>query len=66
MDSQDNQGNGSSRRALLKKASVGLAAVFALTAIGGGLFRRGRNRRTRVEFAKDSIFRPRDGGAREA
>jgi hypothetical protein len=45
---------------------LGLVGVFALTSIGGGLFRRGRNSRKQVVFAKDSIFRPRDGGPREA
>ena len=66
MDLQDKKVNGSSRREFLKKASLGLAGVFALTSIGGGLLRLGRNRRKQVEFAKDSIFRPRDGGTREA
>jgi hypothetical protein len=66
MDSQENQSNGSSRRSFLKMMPLGLVGVFALTSIGGGLFKRGRNKRTQVEFAKDSIFRPRDGGPREA
>jgi hypothetical protein len=66
MDSQENQSAGSSRRSFLKKMPLGLAGVLALTTIGGSLFKRGRNRRTKVEFAKDSIFRPRDGGPRGA
>lgn len=66
MDSDDKQLTGNSRRDFLKKAPIGLAGVFALTALGGGLFRRGRGRRRVTRFASDSIFRPRDGDQQEA
>jgi hypothetical protein len=66
MDSQDKQGMGSSRRDFLKKIPLGVAGAFVLTTLGGGLLRRGRGGHGQVEFAKDSIFRPRDGGPTEA
>ena len=35
--------------------------------VGGGLLRfRGRRRKQQMEFAKDSIFHPRDGGIGKA
>ena len=66
MDSQNEEDFGKSRRNFLKKAGLGLAGVGAFVTVGGSLLRFRGRRKQRIEFDKDSIFRPRDGGPRQA
>ena len=67
MDSHGEEDFGKSRRSFLKKAGLGLVGVGAFVTVGGGLLRfRGRRRKQQMEFAKDSIFHPRDGGIGKA